>query len=195
MTAFIDLLQDALQKENFIRCIWSNPRKSGGPQKMTAKGIVLGDTYHLQFALLQDKKEFHHNIPCEEVANFVQNNGQGYKQIQLFTGEADYTILVNKKGEPTIKKHPATQKVPPSLSHNRQKNYLLDTPSSAPFLKALGLMDQGEQIKPSKYDKYKQINRYLEIVADTLKSLPEGPLRIVDFGCGKSYLTFALYHY
>lgn len=195
MTAFIELLQDALHKGNFVRCIWSNPRKSGGPQKMTAKAITLGTTYTLQFALLQDQKEFHHNIACEKVADFVQEKGQGYKQIQLFTGDADYTILVNKKGEPTIKKRPATQQVPTSLSHNRQKNYLLDTPSSTPFLKALGLMDQGGQIKPSKYDKYKQINRYLEIVADTLKSLPEGPLRIVDFGCGKSYLTFALYHY
>ncbi|PHV71170.1 SAM-dependent methyltransferase [Sporanaerobium hydrogeniformans] len=195
MTRFINLLEQSLKQGTFIRCIWSNPRKSDGAQKLTAKGLTLNDHYKVQFALLQDKKEFHHNKDLEEVATFVLEKGQGFKQIQLYTSEADYTFLINKKGQATIKKGPATQQLPASLSHNRQKNYLLDTPSSAPFLKALGLMDQGGQIKPSKYDKYKQINRYLEIVADTLTSLPEGPLRIVDFGCGKSYLTFALYHY
>jgi len=195
MNHFINLLNSTLTEHTFISCIWSNPRKADGYKKMTAKWVTIHDALVVQFAMNKDNKEFHENIETDALKDFILKNGMGFKQIQLFTTTSDYHILVNKKGETHIKTLPPSKAAPTSIAHNRQKKYLLDTSSSVSFLKALGLMDNDGQIKPSKYDKYKQINRYLEIVSDTLDVLPQAPLHIVDFGCGKSYLTFALYHY
>jgi SAM-dependent methyltransferase len=195
MNQFIALINQSLSNHTFISCIWSNPRKADDLKKISAKYVDLGGGLCMQFTLFRDNKALHENIALEKASDFILTHCTQFKQIQCFTTEHDYHILVNKKGETHIKAKPPTQTAMPSLSHNRQKKYILDTPSSHDFLKALGLMDQSGQVKPSKYDKYKQINRYLEIVADTLAFLPETSLRIVDFGCGKSYLTFALYHY
>lgn len=195
MIQFIELLSTALDKDTFIRCIFSNPPTKDRYQKIIIKPVrIKGNTLY-QFAKSKDNKEYHENISREAIIGTISTECQGYKQIQLYTSLNDYQCLINKKGEAHIKKLPASLKAPTDISHNRQKNYLLDTPSSEGFLKALGLMDEKGQIKPSKYDKYKQINRYLEFVADCTDRLQTEPIRIIDFGCGKSYLTFALYHY
>ena len=195
MIQFNQLLKDALEKETLIRCIFSNPRSKGGYQKITLKPVLIKEKTQYQFAKSKDNKEYHENVSPEKVLSVILADCQGFKQIQLYTTTQDYQCLVNKKGEVHIQKQAPTLKAPSTLSHNRQKKYLLDTPSSEGFLKALGLMDEKGQIKPSKYDKYKQINRYLEFVADCMDYLQSEFIRIIDFGCGKSYLTFALYHY
>lgn len=195
MNRFLNIMSNALETETFISCTWSNPRKSDNFKKITAKPILLNEQPMVQFAKLKDNKEHHDNIALSDVSNYITEQCTGFKQAQCFTSNADYQILINKKQETNIKKKAPTKKAPNSLSHNRQKKYILDTPSSTSFLKELGLMDQNGHIKPSKYDKYKQINRYLEIVSDSLQTLDQPFLRIIDFGCGKSYLTFALYHY
>ncbi|WP_069997626.1 class I SAM-dependent methyltransferase [Cellulosilyticum sp. I15G10I2] len=195
MKNFINLINNAISDGTFIKCAFSNPRKNDGFKKITAAYVTINDALYIQFTMFKDNKAFHENIDLENMSSFINSHCVGFKQIQFFTTLHDYHILVNKKGEATIKAKPPTQKLPIAISHNRQKSYILDTPSSAPFLKALDIMDANEKIKPSKYDKYKQINRYLEIVSDVLEALPNDPIRIVDFGCGKSYLTFALYHY
>ena len=194
MDEFITLLKESLQEETFIRCIWSNPRKKDSYQKIVLKPIELKGNALLQLTKTKDKKEYHENFTHEQAVSIVQDLS-GFKQIQLYTSTNDYQCLVNKKGELHLKKLAPSMERPTSFAHNRQKKYLLDTPSSHDFLKALGLMDEKGQIKPSKYDKYKQINRYLEFVADCTDSLTSEPIRIIDFGCSKSYLTFALYHY
>ncbi len=195
MNNFINLISDALSDGTFINAVFSNPRKSGDLKKITAAPITMNHSLYIQFTRFKDNKAFHENIQVDAVSDFILSHCTGFKQIQCFTALHDYHILVNKKGESTIQAKPPSKKSPVSISHNRKKSYILDTPTSAPFLKALDIMDTNGQIKPSKYDKYKQINRYLEIVSDTLEVLPTSSIRIVDFGCGKSYLTFALYHY
>lgn len=195
MNQFVQLLEDALKQETFIRCIFSNPRRKDGYQKIVLKPVLIKETLQYQFAKSKDHKEYHENVTLEGVMPIILADCQGFKQIQLYTTIADYQCLVNKKGEVHIKKQAPTLKTPTTLSHNRSKKYLLDSPSSEGFLKALGLMDDKGQIKPTKYDKYKQINRYLEFVADCMGHLQSDVIRIIDFGCGKSYLTFALYHY
>ena len=195
MNELMQLINDAVSEDTFIRCVFSNPRKKDTYQKITMKPVLIKETAYIQLSKSDGKKEFHENMnPSELVANLTPYL-ELFKQIQLFTEKADYQCLINKKGNQYIKKQPATGKRPTSLAHNRQKNYILDTPSSYGFLKALGLMDESGKIKPSKYDKYKQINRYLEFIADCSDALTSDPIRIIDFGCGKSYLTFALYHY
>ena len=195
MNELMTLLKDALKQNTFIKGIWSNPRRKESAQKIVIRPVLIKEVLMLQITQTVGQKELHENITLQEIEQLIHTTCNGYKQVQLYTSQNDYACLVNKKGNVHIKKLAPTLKVPNSLSHNRQKNYLLDTPSSHDFLKALGLMDEKGHIKPSKYDKYKQINRYLEFVADCTDVLTANPIRIIDFGCGKSYLTFALYHY
>ena len=195
MNTLIDLISQVTENQTFIRCIWSNPRQTSDCKKIVMRPILIKETLFYQISKTIGTKEYHQNLSLAELQIWISENCHIFKQFQLFTTTEDYHALINKKGKSTIKKSPPSLTLPASLSHNRQKKYILDTPSSMPFLKELGLMDDQGQIKPSKYDKYKQINRYLEIVADSITEVPEKKLRIIDFGCGKSYLTFALYHY
>ncbi len=195
MNQLITLIETAVSNNTFISATLSNPRKAQDPKKITIKPILLGETIKLQFTTYKDNKAYHENLDSHEAVATLISYGNMFKQIQFFTTEGDYQALINKKAEANIKRKAPSQKMPTSLCHNRQKNYILDTPDSVPFLQALGLMDESGTVKPSKYDKYKQINRYLEIIADSMNDLDTTPIRIIDFGCGKSYLTFALYHY
>ena len=195
MNEMMTLITEAIHDQSFIRCIFSNPRKKDGYQKISIKPVLIKDTAFLQLSKTDGQKEFHENVSPLELHTNLTPYFEHFKQIQLFTEKADFQCLINKKGGQYVKKQPPTGKRPESLAHNRQKNYILDTSSSYGFLKALGLMDETGKIKPSKYDKYKQINRYLECVADCTDFLNKDMIRIIDFGCGKSYLTFALYHY
>lgn len=195
MNEMMTLITEAVKDQSFIRCIFSNPRKKEGFQKIIIKPVMIKKTAFLQLSKTEGQKEFHENISPSELQTSLMPYFEAFKQIQLFTEKNDFQCLINKKGGQYVKKGSPTGKRPVSLAHNRQKKYLLDTPSSYGFLKALGLMDESGKIKPSKYDKYKQINRYLEFVADCTDYLKKEPIRIIDFGCGKSYLTFALYHY
>ena len=195
MNTFLSLITESIDSQTFIRCIWSNPRKSIECTKIMLRPILIKEQMMIQVTKSIGQKEFHENLALEDVLYWCETECNLYKQAQLFTTTADYQALFNKKGVGKIKNLAPSKTTQTPLTHNRQKKYILDTPSSEAFLKALGLMDDEGKIKPSKYDKYKQINRYLEIVADSMNALSSDTLRIIDFGCGKSYLTFALYHY
>lgn len=121
-----------------------------------------------------------------------------FKNALVETQSFTANVLVSKKGTITIKKKMnASAKQPKiSLSHNRKKKYILEEGIPVPFLIDLGVMTQNGNIVNAHYDKFRQINRFLEYIEDILPSLPTGrELRILDFGCGKSYLTFAIYYY
>lgn len=196
MEKVLALLEKAIAEKEFINSIWSNPKnKTDYYAKISAKPIEMKEAEWIQFACLKDNKESHVNVKPEEAAAFMREHCIGYKQIQIYTSSADYQCLVNKKGEANIKRKGATKSKPVSLAHNRKKQYILDNEQSKGFLTHLGLMDGNGQIKPSKYDKYKQINKYLETIETIMPHFEASPIRIVDFGCGKSYLTFAMYHY
>lgn len=96
----------------------------------------------------------------------------------------------------TIKARSATCNAPRELSHNREKQYILREGCPVDFLVGLGVQTPDGRITKNKYDKFRQINRYLEFIEDILDQLPrEGTIHVIDFGCGKSYLTFAMYYY
>ncbi|HSN66808.1 MAG TPA: SAM-dependent methyltransferase, partial [Fusibacter sp.] len=111
----------------------------------------------------------------------------------LYTKTADLQILFNKKGEGTILKKPPTR-FQVNLDHNRKKQYLIPEGTPCDFMIALGVMDADGKVFKKMYDKFRQLNKYLEFVDDSLPYLGED-LTIIDFGCGKAYLTFALYYY
>ena len=196
MEKLIHLWEETLAQNTFIEAVWSNPRlKLDQYEKITCKRIRIKSEILMQFTMYKQNKAYHENCKLNEVPDFLRNHMQNFKQLQLFTTSYDYQALINKKGEAHIKRTKASKKQSASLNHNRQKQYILDEVTSKAFLIDLGLMSQDGQIKPSKYDKYKQINKYLETIESVMSTLQQDFIRIIDFGCGKSYLTFAMYHY
>lgn len=153
-----------------------------------------------------DKQAFHQQKSEEELSEFIEKHaGITFKNCVVRTESEEITYLGNKKGQVTklVKKlnnstSPATS-ITKAASVNRKKNYLLPEGNPVPFLVLLGVMTPEGKIVNSKYDKFRQINRYLEFINDiipqVMSSIKDRPLRIVDFGCGKSYLTFAVHYF
>lgn len=139
------------------------------------------------------RDEVKNYYPKEAVEVLRQLLGDSFLESYLFTLDADHILRYNRKRKARYQEKAASKKERPTRGHNQAKQYLL--PPNRPFLERLGIAKNGE-VLPSRQAKYKQINKYLEIIQNLLKDLPkEGPLRIVDMGSGKGYLTFALYDY
>ncbi len=180
------------------QAIISNPRNKGGVKKIHIRPILLQNKVWFQVASYTEKQVFHENLSKEEVTEKILQLMLEYKQMQLTSKDVAATVLVSKKGTVTIKKKnnkvEATKKA--ELSHNRKKQYLIEPGEKAPFLVDLGVITKQGEIVHAKYDKFKQINRFLEFVKDVEENLPKDrEAVIIDFGCGKSYLTFAMYYY
>ena len=148
-----------------------------------------------QFAFSDGKKVFHKNLnKSESVAEAGRLLNEDFNQLAVFTELHDYHITSYKAIKINAS---APTKIPKNtLSHNREKSYILKEGIPHDFLVYLGVMNSDGTVIKSKYDKYRQINRYLEFVDDVLADYnTKMPITIVDFGCGKAYLTFALYYY
>ena len=116
-------------------------------------------------------------------------------QMNAWTDIHEYQIKISKKGKALVNRTRAVAKPASEESHNRQKNYLLKEGTVIPPLVDMGIFTKEGAVVKSMYDKYRQINRFVELVDDALKGQEGGALRVIDFGCGKSYLTFILYYY
>ena len=140
---------------------------------------------------------FHENVEEKKACEILLEYMGNMRQMQMETQRADYTVLVSKKGKVTIKskiKKGGKKKI--DMSHDRKKKYVLEEGVPVPFLQDLGVMTQDGKIVRTKMDKFRQINRFLEFVEDILPQLDKDrELTLLDFGCGKSYLTFAMYYY
>ena len=143
-----------------------------------------------------DKKVTHENLSCQAASALaLQLIKEDFKQINAFTLAEDIQILASKPEKARITTKPATKGMP-SLEHNKTKNYIIADGVPCDFLIRLGVMEESGKVIQKHYSKFRQINRYLEIVEDVFPYLPTGRvLKIIDFGCGKAYLTFALYYY
>ncbi len=168
--------------------------------RIRIRPVLLKDTGMFQVSTAIGTKEFHENLNLDGAAALLEEvTGNPFHAVEVAGAKGKLCVLVSKKGHMTVKEHRAEAKAvqdKPAQSHNRQKNYLLPEGRPVPFLVELGVMTVTGKVIAQKYDKFRQINRYLEFVEDILPSLPSGrEISIVDFGCGKSYLTFALYYY
>ncbi|MEC0093247.1 class I SAM-dependent methyltransferase [Paenibacillus macquariensis] len=198
MESLRKLISQVINDSSMITATISQLRKKEGISytKVQIKPVELKKVLHYQFAYYYSNKVVHKNATEEEAITLLEELfEQTFRQGIICTSEADYQILISKKFKVSIlTKSPSKSEV--DLSHNRKKQYVLEEGQPIPFLVELGIMNEDGKVLARKYDKFKQINRFLEMVEDVLPSLPEDrPLTIVDFGCGKSYLTFALYHY
>ncbi|AFC33829.1 methyltransferase [Paenibacillus mucilaginosus 3016] len=169
-----------------------------GCTKVTVKPVELKGALHYQFSSFCGPKVLHENAePAEAEEKLGVMLAEQFRQGLLQTGEADYQVLVSKKGKLGIlRKPPTKQAASVQLTHDRRKNYTLEEGVPVPFLVELGIMNAEGKVLAKKYDKFRQINRFVEMIADVLPHLPKGrTLNIIDFGCGKSYLTFAMYYF
>ncbi|WP_322924903.1 SAM-dependent methyltransferase [Paenibacillus campi] len=198
MESLQKLIHQLLDSGELISATLSQRRKRDpeGFTKVIIKPVELKKNLYYQFAYHYSNKVTHDNIPVAEAERpLLELFAETMRQGLLCTADADYQILISKKYKVSILTRTAT-KTEADLNHNRKKRYILDEGEPVPFLVELGIMNDKGKVLAKKYDKFRQINRFLEMVQDILPSLPEGrELTIVDFGCGKSYLTFALYHY
>ena len=174
-------------------------RELKAAQKRKVRPVLMKEQLLFQVSSFVGKQVFHENYSADEAADVLAADlFENFTQMQVDAREFSATVLVSKKGKVTVKKKKnvsgAAKQV--DLSHNRAKKYILEEGRAVPFLVDLGVQTKEGKIVSSRYDKFKQINRFLEFIADILPILPKDrPVHIIDFGCGKSYLTFAMYYY
>lgn len=181
----------------FIRAVISNPRQKEGIIKVKVRPLRKKGKLLFQFESFTEKQAFHMNLEREKAAEQFASYMRQFRQAQIDTVDAEYTVLISKKGKTAVRKKQRSVKARPAdLSHNRKKRYILEEGTAVPFLQDLGVMTEDGKIVKTKTDKFRQINRFLEFIEDILPRLDRGrEITIIDFGCGKSYLTFAMYHY
>lgn len=197
----MDELREVLEnqiEETLIKMTLSGARKKDGPSKIKIRPIQGKQGILFQAASLQGKQEFHKNYDREALVEQVLLWMSGdFKQLQMETTQEEVHVLSSKKGRMSVKrKKRLEQAARADLSHNRKKKYILEEGKPVPFLIDLGVMTKEGRVVKSRYDKFRQINRFLEFIEDVLPSVERGrEWTILDFGCGKSYLTFAMYYY
>lgn len=182
---------------DFIRAVISNPRDKTGIIKIKARPLEKKGELFFQLESFTRTQAFHENLSGTDACRRLTEYMGQFGQMQIETVQEECTVLVSKKGKVTIKrKRRQKAAAPADRSHNRKKHYILEEGIPVPFLQDLGVMTEEGKIVRTKTDKFRQINRFLEFVEDILPRLDKGrELTILDFGCGKSYLTFAMYYY
>ena len=190
------LIEQILNKQ-LVTATISQPRaKSNEVKRVKLKPIEIKSIYHIQLEYQYERILKHENITLDGFAKALDNLLEQFRQIHLDFISEKLQIQLSKKNKVMWKSEKTTSEKTVNLSHNRKKNYLLDEDTAYPFLIRLGVQTPEGKVKKQKYDKFKQINRFVEFIDDALSHLPKNrPVRILDFGSGKSYLTFALYHY
>ena len=182
-----------------LQAIISGPRGEAQASRLRVRPVEIKGRLLFQVTRTVGPKELHENYEKQALIDSLQEWILDYRQLQLEHSCASATVLVSKKGKLTVKikkKDKPELMRPASLAHNRKKQYLLKPGEPVAFLVDLGVMTKEGRIIQSKYDKFRQVNRFLEFIQDVLPQLPRNrELTIIDFGCGKSYLTFAMYHY
>lgn len=199
MNQIKQILEKSLFEQTPVKIIFSSTRKKSLPyRKITIRPLFIQERLAFQAEYHYEKKSIHENFTPEQVVDvcfdFILRD---FKQINIFTEQEDIQILAAKPDKPKLTRKPGTLHQE-NLEHNQAKKYIIPEGQTCDFLVRLGVMDQNGKVYQKHYSKFRQINRFLEILQDVFASLPQNenrPLRIIDFGCGKAYLTFALYHY
>lgn len=200
------VLLDEVLNDRLVQMILSNPVDREKGNKVKIRPVSLKGEIWFQETLYVGTKVFHGNYQTEEIKErLLSYMTESFRQVEVNTERGTAVVLVSKKGKVTVKRKftgnstPATKTAngqAERLQHNRTRQYILEEGKPVDFLVGLGVQTSDGKVVKAKYDKFRQINRYLEFIEDILKQLPKDrEVRIIDFGCGKSYLTFAMYYY
>lgn len=182
--------------------IASNPHKivlgggKGEYRKIVCGKKQISGKLVYQLEKYTDKQVFHENIGEEDLKGTLGGYiGENFRQLNSFAVGYDYELRVSKKGEPHLTRKKSDKKQVTIQGNNRKKKYILEEGMDIPVFKELGIFTKDGKVAKPMYDKFKQINRFVEMVDDVLKDYDGDEIYIIDFGCGKSYLTFILYYY
>ena len=180
----------------FVAGVLSAPKSKTGFTKVKVRPILKKEKLYFQCEKFRNNQAFHENIEENKVYEILLDMLQEFRQMQLETETYSYHILISKKGKVTVQKKQQKENKQAHLAHDREKQYILKEGMQIPFLQELGVMSGEGIVKRSRWDKFRQVNRFLEFIEDVVPKLPkERAITILDFGCGKSYLTFAMYYY
>lgn len=171
--------------------------KPANAQLIYRKIVIEKKESYYQAASYTQKQVFHQNILTEELTSYLCETVTGsYLQVNAWDESKEHIFLCSKKGKVSYKtKHLAQDAAKKSTDHNRKKQYLIEEGIAVAPLVDMGIFTADGKVVKSMYDKFRQINRFLEIIDDSVRDYPKQELHIIDFGCGKSYLTFVLYYY
>lgn len=192
-------LRKNIQEDKFIKIVFSD-RQNGEFNKIIIKSLSLKNGKNIQIESFKDNKAFHKNIELDnfqEIEDILKGYMENFKQILLQIENLDISFI--KKKESFTKKINKNNLIKNYIEHNKKKQYILNEGDKIDFLIELGLMSTEGKILKSSYNKFRQINKYLEFIDDVIeelksKKLIDNHINVLDFGCGKSYLTFALYY-
>jgi len=190
-------LLSAMEGGRLIKIIFADKRKKSiSYRRVSMRPVIIGGESMFQAEFHFDKKVTHRNIPYFEGVDFARALiTDEFKQINILTETEDIQILASKPERPRITRTKAARKSA-VMSHDKRKQYIIPDGIPCDFLIKLNVMSPEGRVYKKHYSKFRQINRFLEIADNCFEYLPDNErLRIIDFGCGKSYLTFALYHY
>ena len=187
-------LIENIKKNKFIKIVFSD-KQNGDFNKIIIKPLLLKSGKNIQIESFKENKAFHKNIELnniQKIENILKEYIENFKQILLQIENLDISFIKKKENKNNLIKN--------SNEHNKKKQYILNEGDKIDFLIELGLMSVEGKILKSSYNKFRQINKYLEFIDDVIEELKDKKLinnhiNVLDFGCGKSYLTFALYYY
>lgn len=185
----LELFNDPL----WIEAILAHPQKGAELQKINLRPLIIKNRQQIQCAFFKGNQVFHENLSLNELKNRFEKLLEQFKEAHFFFEDRDLHFIKQKNGAwKSLKKSPSKKLT--IATHNREKNYLISSHAHAEFWHALGIANREGVVYPQKFAKFRQVNRFIEIVETVTPFLPK-TLQVYDFGCGKGYLTFALYHY
>ncbi len=182
---------DSIVRSELLKMTLSKPKDKSFAYKKT---VIERKKKGFQASQYTDKQVFHLNFE-KDVTDVLRRLADNYLNVNAVCADGEYVILINKKGNCVMKKTSCNVNCTTDTDHNRKKNYILSPDEDIKPLRDMGIVTKDNKVASDMYDKFRQINRFIEIVDDCVKSFPKDTIRVVDFGCGKSYLTFLLYHY
>jgi len=194
------LISESVLDGTFRRAVFSKPvdKSADEPVRIDVRPVTVKGRLKLQLTWRIGAQDRHENVDADDgVARMQQFAGVRFRDVHLRTSDAEWTARHSKKGTCTLTKRATTDEPSvPDTSHNRNRKYLIPDGEPCPFLIATGIMSSDGRVRAKHYAKFRQINRYVEFIRDVVAHLPsDGTINIVDFGCGKSYLTFATHYF
>lgn len=198
--AILEILVENIQNKKIIKYIFSDT-KTYSHSKIILKPVLIKDEMQIQIESFRENKAFHSNFHPndEKLFSLINEYIDNFKQILVQI--PSYDLVFNKKNNEDFSKKERQNNLKIKISsHNREKKYFLNEGEKIDFLIMLNVMSEDGKVFKNSYNKFRQINKYLEFIDETIeelktKKLIKNSINILDFGCGKSYLTFALYYY